>query len=134
VDEFVENMYGVTDSPLMGTLPTDRFVAAWELDDAIIARQRATRAADASRLATAPMVAGGPEMALPTAWPEADAVRVCVPRDFSALLVTDPAAAAAYRRHSHAAFTHYFALRYQIRSFHPAPDGDGTYLLTRATS
>ena len=134
VDEFVENMYGVTDSPLMGALPTDRFVAAWELDEAAIARQRATRAADASRLAAAPMVSGGPDAAPPTPWPEAGAVRVCVPPDFSALLVADPTAAAAYRQHSHAAFTHYFALRYQISSFHPAPDGDGTYLLTRATS
>jgi len=134
VDEFVENMYGVTDSPLMGALPTDRFVAAWELDDAVIARRRAARAVDASRLAAAPMVAGGPDAPLPPTWPEADTVRVCVPHDFPALLLADPAAAAAYRRHSHAAFTHYFALRYQISSFHPAPGGDGTYLLTRATS
>ncbi len=133
VDEFVENMYGVTDSPMFGQLPTDRFIAAWELDDAVIARRRAMRAADAPRLAAAPLVAGGPGAPPPAAWPDADAVRVRVPRDFPALLVSDPAAAAAYRRHSHAAFTHYFALRYQISSFHPAPDGDGTYLLTRAT-
>jgi len=134
VDEFVENMYGVTDSPLMGALPTDRFIAAWELDDAIIGRQRAARDAAAPRLSAAPIVAGGPDAPPPATWPDTDAVRVCVPHDFPALLLTDPAAAAAYRRHSHAAFTHYFALRYQISSFHPAPGGDGTYLLTRATS
>ncbi len=133
VDEFVENMYGVTSSTLMGALPTDRFVAAWDFDDALIARRRATRAADAPRLAGAPLVAGGLALSPPATWPDAAAVRVIVPNDFSALLGDDPEAAAAYRRNSHAAFTHYFALRYQISSFHPTPGGDGTYLLTRST-
>jgi predicted GNAT superfamily acetyltransferase len=55
-----------------------------------------------------------------------------VPRDFPALLTDDPAAAAAFRAHSAQAFTHYFALGYQISSFHPAPVGDGAYLLTRS--
>jgi predicted GNAT superfamily acetyltransferase len=131
VDEFVENMYGVTDSTLMGALPTDRFVAAWELDHVIIARRLAARAADAPLLQALPLVAGGPAAGPPATWPDAPAVRVDIPRDFPALLGRDPAAAAAYRRHSHAAFLHYFALGYQISSFHPAPDGDGSYVLTR---
>jgi predicted GNAT superfamily acetyltransferase len=131
VDEFVENMYGVTDSSQMGALPTDRFVAAWDLDDVRIARRRATRADDAPRLDAAPLVAGGPHAPPPPRWPEADAVRVAIPRDFPALLGADPDAAAAYRRHSHAAFSHYFALGYQISSFHPAAAGDGVYLMTR---
>ncbi len=133
VDEFVENMYGVTDSSQMGALPTDRFVAAWDLDDALIARRLATRAADAPQLALAPLVAGGPAAPPPAAWPDERVVRVEVPRDFPALLEQDPRAAAAYRTHSHRAFTHYFALGYQISSFHPAPEGDGAYLLTRPT-
>jgi len=133
VDEFVENMYGVTDSTQMGALPTDRFVAAWDLDDALIARRLAARAADAPRLATAPLVAGGPDAPPPGTWPDDDAVRVAVPRDFPALLAGDVPAATAYRTHSRRAFTHYFAHKYQISSFHPAPDGDGTYLLTRPT-
>ncbi len=131
VDEFVENMYGVTDSTLMGALPTDRFVAAWELDHVIIARRLAARASDAPRLPELPLVAGGPEAPPPAAWFDAPSVCVRIPRDFPALLISDPAAAAAYRRHSHAAFIHYFALGYQISSYHPAPDGDGTYVLTR---
>jgi predicted GNAT superfamily acetyltransferase len=131
VDEFVENMYGVTDSTLMGALPTDRFVAAWELDHVIIARRLAARAADAPLLQALPLVAGGPAAQPPASWPDASAVRVDIPRDFPTLLDQDPVAAAAYRRHSHAAFTHYFALGYQISSFHPAPDGDGSYVLTR---
>jgi predicted GNAT superfamily acetyltransferase len=146
VDEFVENMYGVTDSTQMGALPTDRFVAAWDLDDAVIARRRAARAVDAPRLADAPLVAGGPDAPPPAGapsdarakaraitWPDTDAVRVAVPRDFPALLTHDPRAAAAYRAHTRAAFIYYFAHKYQISSFHPAPDGDGTYLLTRRT-
>lgn len=131
VDEFVENMYGVTDSTLMGALPTDRFVAAWELDHVSIARRLAARAADAPLLHALPCVAGGPAAQPPAEWPDAPAVRVDIPRDFPALLGHDPVAAAAYRRHSHAAFTHYFALGYQISSFHPASDGDGSYVLTR---
>jgi predicted GNAT superfamily acetyltransferase len=131
VDEFVENMYGVTDSTLMGALPTDRFVAVWELDHAVIARRLAARAAEAPLLPTLPLVAGGPGAPPPAAWPDTSAVRVDIPRDFPVLLGADPASAAAYRRHSHAAFMHYFALGYQISSFHPAPDGDGSYVLTR---
>ncbi|HEY3287665.1 MAG TPA: hypothetical protein VGJ96_11175 [Gemmatimonadaceae bacterium] len=131
VDEFVENMYGVTDSSQMGPLPTDRFVAAWELDHVMIARRLAARADDAPTLASLPLAAGGPGAPPPATWLDAPAVRVDIPRDFPALLATDPAAAAAYRRHSHAAFMHYFALGYQISSFHPAPDGDGSYVLTR---
>jgi predicted GNAT superfamily acetyltransferase len=134
VDEFVPNMYGVTDSTQMGPLPTDRFVAAWDLDDARIARQLTMRAADDARLAAAPLVAGGLSASPPALWPEADAVRVAIPHDFPTLLAHDPRAAAAYRAHSAAAFSHYLSLSYQISSFHPAPGGDGTYLLTRLLS
>lgn len=133
IDEFVENMYGVTDSTLMGALPTDRFVAAWDLDDALIARCLASRALDAPQLVAAPVVAGGPGTPPPVVWPDAPVVQVQIPHDFPALIGHDPHAAAAYRMHSHAAFTHYFALKYQITSFHPAPDRDGAYLLTRPT-
>ena len=131
VDEFVENMYGVTDSSQMGALPTDRFVAAWDLDDALIARRLGARAADAPRLAAAPVVAGGPGTPPPAAWPTDAAVRVAIPRDFPALLNLDPPAAAAYRTQTTQAFAHYFALGYQISSFHPSPTDDGHYLLTR---
>ena len=133
IDEFVENMYGVTDSTQMGALPTDRFVVAWDLDDARIARCLASRTLDAPRRGAAPVVAGGPATPPPAAWPDAPAVQVQIPRDFPALLGRDPQAAAAYRMHSHAAFTHYFTREYQISSFHPAPDGDGAYLLRRPT-
>jgi len=133
VDEFVENMYGITDSSQMGALPTDRFVAAWDLDDTLIARRLTTRATDAPQLARAPLVAGGPAAPPPDVWPAVPAVRVHIPRDFPVLLDTDPAVAAQYRMHSQRAFRHYFALKYQISSFHPAPDGDGAYLLTSPT-
>lgn len=131
IDEFVQNMYGVTDSSQFGALPTDRFVVAWDLDDGRIAQRRAARAADAPRLPAAPLVAGGPDHAPPPAWPDAPAVRVAVPRDFPALLAADPRAAAAYRAQTTLAFTHYFALKYEISSFHPDAAGDGCYLLTR---
>ena len=131
VDEFVANMYGVTDSTQMGALPTDRFVAAWDLDDVLIAQRLAARADDATEFASAPLVAGGPAAPPPDAWPESRAVRVEIPRDFPALLEHDARAAAAYRAYSQRAFAHYFALGYQINSYHPAPDRDGAYLLTR---
>jgi predicted GNAT superfamily acetyltransferase len=124
-------MYGVTDSTLMGALPTDRFVAAWDLDDAHIAYRLAQRASTESQLVTAPVVAGGPGAPPPGVWPTADFVQVRIPRDFPALLGSDPGAAAAYRRHSGAAFGHYFAIGYQISAFHPSPIGEGAWLLSR---
>lgn len=134
IDEFVENMYGVTDSTQMGALPTDRFVVAWDLDDARIARRRAARAADAALVADAPLVAGGPAAPPPATWPEREIVRVAIPRDFPALLAADPLAAARYRAHSTQAFSHYLQLNYQVRSFHPSSDDESCYLLSRPAS
>lgn len=134
VDEFAENLYGALDSPMFGGLPTDRFIAAWDLDPQAVSRRLAQRTADTPLLASAPIVAGGPDAPPPTTWPDAPAVRVNVPRDFQGLLVTDPAAAAAYRRHSHDAFTYYFGMHYEVSSFHPSPGDDGTFLLTEPSA
>ena len=41
IAEYVENVYGVTDSPLMGPIPTDRFVARWRLDGPTVPRTEA---------------------------------------------------------------------------------------------
>lgn len=41
VSEFAENVYGITDSPLMGPIPTDRFIARWRLDGPAVPRTEA---------------------------------------------------------------------------------------------
>ncbi len=41
IAEYVVNLYGVTDSPLMGPIPTDRFVARWRLDASMEPRTEA---------------------------------------------------------------------------------------------
>ncbi len=41
IAEYVENIYGITDSPLMGPIPTDRFVARWRLDGPTVPRTEA---------------------------------------------------------------------------------------------
>ena len=38
IAEYVENIYGITDSPLMGPIPTDRFMARWRLDGPTVPR------------------------------------------------------------------------------------------------
>lgn len=41
IAEYVENIYGITDSPLMGPIPTDRFLARWRLDVPTVPRTEA---------------------------------------------------------------------------------------------
>ena len=61
VTEYVEDMYGTTDSVLHGSLPTDRFIVAWSTrDDEIGARiAMAHRAAESADCRQAPVARRG---------------------------------------------------------------------------
>jgi predicted GNAT superfamily acetyltransferase len=78
IDEFVGNMYGVTDSTQMGPLPTDRFVAAWDLDDFRIAERRARRVGSSPAARTSCPRRGGPTRR-PCASPFRATSRPCSP-------------------------------------------------------
>jgi predicted GNAT superfamily acetyltransferase len=126
VDEFVADMYGTaTNSPVHGSLGTDRFVAIWPVKD-----EPSPMPSDPSLLAGAPVVASrkgsGAEL------PDAPRVVVEIPRDYSALLAGDLSVATAWRRAARRAFQHYLSRGYRVTAFVPGAAGDAAYLLASA--
>lgn len=126
VDEFVVDMYGTaTNSPVHGSLGTDRFVAVWPVRDEPVAMP-----ADPALLADAPVVASK-AVALADL-PAAPRVVVEIPRDYSALLAGDLGVAKAWRMAARRAFQHYFSGGYRVTAFVPSlPNSadNATYLL-----
>jgi chorismate synthase len=133
--EYVEDMYGVTDSVLHGGIATDRIVVAWPThDDEIAARlaeaERVTNSADcqASPIATADWIDGAAGAAiLPYC------VRVEIPLNGEALFLHDVAQAAVWRDTVRRRMQWVLAAGYTISGF--MQDGEserGYYLMTRA--
>ena len=145
VEEYEENVYGESSSPLHKGNPTDRFVAQWRVRDAEVAR----RLAHATR---APAHTSG----LPDARPvnrveesgeflesvdvdlslDARRLLVHIPMGFTEMLARNPDLALAWRICTRAIFTTYFARGYQAVDFVlDRPQRRGTYLLAmhRAT-
>ena len=134
--EYVENMYGVTDSILHGGLPTDRLVVAWPTDDGEMAEclsrsERALASADcrAAPLITDEWMEGAHEMAaLPPC------VRVEVPADIEGLIAATPKVAAEWRRRVRRALQWALHSGYEMSAFSlDAGNGRGYYLMTIAT-
>ena len=128
VAEFVPDMYGTaTKSRIHGSLGTDRFIADWDLRGTAIPMP-----ADPALLAGVP-VAGGPvgSSSLDSCpLPDAPAVCVRIPHDYSALLAGDVAAAKTWRMSARRAFAHYMERRYRVTAFVPGAGSDATYLLS----
>ena len=119
--EYVPNMYGDnTGSPLHGALPTDRFVAAWDLTraradgDGHAARDVAARRP--GLLVNPPRPDGTPTL-LGDGLPDDPVVRIAVPRDLEAL---PPERRAQWRAVTRAAFLHYLGRGYEIVDFQRA--------------
>ena len=133
--EYVEDMYGVTDSVLHGGIPTDRLIVAWPTRDEEIAARvaAANHALQSDDCRTAPVVTAE--------WIEANAgasaatpcVRVEVPRDAERLFSTDPKGAASWRARVRRGLQWALASGYSIAAF-SAPPGDpsGYYVLTKS--
>ena len=137
VAEYVENMYGETESPLHAGLGTDRLVVAWRIQDAAVAARLAgadTDAADAAA-SEAPMVnvrhrAGELEPADETPLQDVSPVRIVVPRDIHGLQKLDADAGRRWRASTRRAFQHYLGRGYRVLKF----ERDGVvpaYLLER---
>ena len=129
--EYVPDMYGsFTGSPLHGTLPTDRFVAKWDLTaEERIGEERAPRPPVAGVVVNPP--ASGAVSALP-GFPDADVVRVVIPRDFEAL---EEEERATWRAVTRQAFQVYLARGYHVAGFRRGSDaGLPYYELARAHS
>jgi predicted GNAT superfamily acetyltransferase len=97
--EYVEDMYGITDSVLHGGLPTDRIVVAWptqdrEIEDNILEAERALLSSDCceSPLVTEEWISGAADAAILP-----HCVRVEAPSDAESLLTSAPDEAARWR-------------------------------------
>lgn len=138
--EYVEDMYGQTDSPLHRGIGTDRFVARWDLasprvEDRLAGRARAPGPDDvASVQAVVDRRPGGdaerPSPTAPRLDLDAPRIRVVVPPDIGVLMDRDPPLARAWRDATRAAFTHYVGRGWVAREFVRHDDAPA-YLLVR---
>jgi len=139
VDDYEENIYGVSSSPLHRGSPTDRFVAQWRLTAPHVARRIAGDGAGVVRdasVAAAPLVnpsrragrwlAPGPaDLAL-----DAPRLLVEIPIGVAELQLEDPALALEWRLATRAIFQHYFSRGYRVVDFFLSrQSGRGHYLM-----
>lgn len=128
VEEYLENVYGNSTSPLHQGNPTDRFVAEWHLD-------RTRSAADFTGAVAANRTAWTDE------WLEsvdvdlslsAQKLAVEIPMGFTEMLGAAPERAMAWRVCTRAIFTTYFDRGYRAVAFHLDRDARlGRYLLQK---
>ena len=134
VAEYVEDMYGTTDSVLHGGIPTDRLIVAWPtLDEEAHARLlEARRTRESADCRQAPVVT--------TDWIDSAAgasilphcVRVEIPADAEALLTTAPKPAAEWRAAVRRAIQWALAAGYSVNGFYSdASEQRSYYLLTK---
>lgn len=139
VEEYEENIYGVSSSPLHSGSPTDRFVAEWRLNAPHVARRIDGQGVGVVRdaaVASAPLVnpsrqagrwlAPGPaDLTLGT-----PRLLVEIPVGVADLQLADPALALEWRLATRAIFQHYFQVGYRaVDFFLSRPLGRGHYLL-----
>lgn len=139
VEEYEENIYGESSSPLHSGSPTDRFVAEWKLTAPHVERRIAGGGLgivrDAS-VARAPLVnpskTGGPWLAPGPADLSQEAPRLLVeiPVGYADMQQQDPALALEWRFASRAIFQHYLGRGYRVVDFFMSREARrGHYLL-----
>jgi predicted GNAT superfamily acetyltransferase len=139
VEEYEENVYGVSSSPLHRGTPTDRFIAAWRLTAPHVERRIGARGGtlvrDAS-VASAPLVnpsrPAGERLSPGEGDLTLDARRLLVeiPGHYADMLASDPALALEWRLSTRRIFQSYFARGYRAVDFFRASDRSrGQYLL-----
>lgn len=139
VEEYEENIYGASSSPLHAGSPTDRFVAEWKLTAPHVERRIAAAGVgpvrDAS-VASAPLVnpshPAAPWLAPGPADFSLNAPRLLVeiPVGYSEMQTRNPPLALEWRMASRAIFQHYFARGYRAVDFFLSREaGRGQYLL-----
>jgi len=137
-EEYVENIYGDSSSPLHRGNPTDRFIAQWKLDAPHVARRlegRALPVRDAGSF-DVPWVlrvegaAERPDPGRVDTTLQERRLAVEIPVAFSEMLVSDPDRALAWRLATREAFSTYFARGYRAVDFLLEREaGRGRYLL-----
>jgi predicted GNAT superfamily acetyltransferase len=140
VEEYEENVYGESSSPLHRGTPTDRFVAEWHLRRPHVERRIAAVGQPIVRdrsVASAPLV--NPSRSTGQEWLEpgeadldvsARRLLVEIPLGFSEMLASAPGTALAWRVATRRIFQTYFAREYRAVDFFLSRDvGRGHYLL-----
>jgi predicted GNAT superfamily acetyltransferase len=141
VEEYEENVYGDSSSPLHCGTPTDRFVAEWRLNTAHVERRIAAgglglvrdRAVIDAPLVN-PSIAGRRWLKPASGDLASDAPRLLVeiPVGFSELQIQDPALALDWRLATRRIFQRYFDVGYRAVDFFLGREsGRGHYLLAR---
>jgi len=118
VAEYVEDMYGETESPLHSGIGTDRFVVAWPVADAAMKqRLNETHAAAVNRtLLEATILNSDNGMEAPGD-PITDRARIEVPTDINAMQHSDRDQAIGWRRSTRAAFGRALASGLTVQGF-----------------
>jgi predicted GNAT superfamily acetyltransferase len=144
VEEYEENIYGESSSPLHRGTPTDRFVAEWHLTTphverriAAVGRVRARDSAVAAAVLLNPSRLGGSWLEPGPAALDVDAARLLVeiPTGFTDMQARQPDLALDWRLSTRRIFQTYFARGYRAVDFMLAREaGRGQYLLAQAAS
>jgi predicted GNAT superfamily acetyltransferase len=144
VQEYEENIYGESSSPLHRGSPTDRFVAEWRLNTPYVQRRIAAGGVGVVRdapVAAAPLVnpsrqagrwlAPGPgDLSL-----RVPRLLVEIPVGVAEMQLQDPALALEWRLATRAIFQHYLPRGYQVVDFFLSrASGRGHYLLAVSSS
>jgi len=141
VEEYEENVYGESTSPLHRGNPTDRFVAEWWIRKAHVERRlapagpltlRTSEIADAQAINSVAAVGDWLESVDVDLSLESRRLVVDIPMGFTEMLALAPELALAWRICTRAIFTTYFDRGYRAVDFVLYRQGrKGTYLLTR---
>jgi len=137
VEEYEENAYGESQSPLHRGTPTDRFVAEWNIAGTRVAGRIAARAPveidrgvpRANRIVPAGewTECGDIDLAI-----DANRLAVEIPMGFTEMLAGAPDLALAWRMDTRRIFTTYFGRRFCAEEFFLDRTGNrGTYVLSR---
>jgi predicted GNAT superfamily acetyltransferase len=141
VREYVEDMYGASDSPLHEGLGTDRFVALWLLDSARVEQRLNGGAPTTSWSEVKDLPVSFPvlhEAGLPRPGPlpptepdEGEAVLVPIPGDIHRMKALDPELAIAWRTATRGALMCRIARGWEVRELVRATESVSYYLLRR---
>jgi predicted GNAT superfamily acetyltransferase len=134
-EEYLENVYGESSSPLHRGTPTDRLIALWRLDAPHVVRRVESTWIPLREPGTfeAPTVLRVEDSRMPSAVDERSTERrvaVEIPTGFSEMQASEPALALDWRMATRRAFTTYFARGYRAVDFFLERErGRGRYLL-----
>lgn len=138
-EEYLENVYGESSSPLHHGAPTDRLIAQWHLDAPHVVRRMDREAVilPAEGLYDAPAVlrvepSGDRLVPRPAGDAGERRIAIEIPMGFSEMLTQNPALANEWRTATREAFAAYFSRGYRaVDFFLDKAGGRGRYLLAR---